>query len=379
MTTPANIQWGSYKEFEGPFFRGTQKFKLPDNPTESQRVVGVITATEGGSYDAMNLYDRCIISTGLLQWCEANYFLTSSLLGAILQKQSSLMSHLQPALDASNATFRLKSGDKWRFYIGKTDPEEVDTLPEQQRLFLLNSDGHLGTWDDASKQHAKLWASCVANLLAEPAAQAIQIDYTAARVRMFASTQAKEILFNDPTPSESWCGAMRAGYLSFAANLPAVASRHLIKAVSATTATKWSPDWCCAVFRELTFGPGIAIYPHRYKAIRPVVEQLYSVDLPDMAEDLKNWKSGLAQTADLSEGAPDFTEPREIQRLLIALKYDLGPSGADGVFGKKSREALSTFQRLNGLTADGMPGSNTRVKLIASWGKLSAEELAVGL
>lgn len=42
------------------------------------------------------------------------------------------------------------------------------------------------------------------------------------------------------------------------------------------------------------------------------------------------------------------------QRSLLALGYDLGPTGADGDWGRRSDAALRSFQSENGLVADGM-------------------------
>lgn len=54
---------------------------------------------------------------------------------------------------------------------------------------------------------------------------------------------------------------------------------------------------------------------------------------------------------------------KEIQRKLIALGYDLGPAGADGVWGRRSIAALKLYQGKNGLKADGVPGAETTAKL----------------
>ena len=116
MTTPNDIGWGKYSQYEGPYFKGTRKFQLPDNPSEEYKVLAVITKTEGGAYNAINAYDRCIISVGLLQWCEAKYYLSSRLLGSIANRDPSLLKPLQPALDASGAEFKEKSPGKWRFF-----------------------------------------------------------------------------------------------------------------------------------------------------------------------------------------------------------------------------------------------------------------------
>ena len=373
MTNPSEIGWGKYKWYEGAYFRGSRKFQLPPNPSEEHRLLAVITSTEGGAFDAYNGYDRCICSVGLLQWCEARYFLTSKLLGAIAREDSSLLAPLQPALDASGAKFLEKSPGKWRFFW-KFPNNEVDDSAEQKKLFLLNSSGHQGSWDARSKAHAKLWAASMANTLVQDKATEIQTRYTASRIRMFATRSARGILF-DSTPDIGWAGAMRAIYLSFAANLPAVASKQLEAAVASTRAAKWSKDWCIHVTRCLTFGPNISIYPHRYNSIRPVVEKLYGVDLPDIAGELKAWKGsqGLDSVSDdevMSEqpsGEPTFTTVKEVQQLLSDMGYDLGPAGVDGFMGRKTKEALLVFQGNVGLEVDGVIGPKTRAAMLKVW------------
>lgn len=57
-------------------------------------------------------------------------------------------------------------------------------------------------------------------------------------------------------------------------------------------------------------------------------------------------------------------EVQKIQQRLIFYKY-LAPSGADGIFGVKTREAVVAFQRNNGLDPDGLVGEKTRAKLFA--------------
>ena len=50
---------------------------------------------------------------------------------------------------------------------------------------------------------------------------------------------------------------------------------------------------------------------------------------------------------------------REMQEKLIALGYDLGKCGADGIFGRKTLAAVKKFQKANGLKADGICGRIT--------------------
>lgn len=368
MIAPEQIGWGGYGGYEGPYFHGTRKFQLPADPSANAKMVAVVTATEGGSANAINMYDRCILSVGYIQWCEAD-FLCSKLLGVIAERDLGLLTPLQPALVESAAIFTKMPRGVWRFSF-KDARGEVDTSTEQKQLFLLNSSGLKGTWeadDGASKAHAKLWAASWANLLDQDEADAAHIDYTAGRIQSFAMPNAKAALFDDPTPSEGWAGALRAGFLSFAANNPAKAGEHLGIALKTAPGPKWSPDWCIHILKELTFGPEITIYPGRYGKIRPVMEQLYGVDLPDFAEDLQKWTDDVTGGDTPVEGEPTFMAVQEVQDFLVTLGYDLGPAGADGKMGPKTTTALRTFQGLQGLTADGLLGPKTRAALVEAW------------
>lgn len=372
MATPADVKWGKYKHYSGPFYLGVRRFKMPVKPTENEMLMAVLTKTEGGHMDAINMYDRCILSVGAIQFCEAKYFLTSKLLGAIADHNPDLLQPLTPALEASEAVFSKTTRGRWRFHF--TDPRgEVDAGAEQKQLFLLNSPGHQGTWDDESEAHAKLWAASVSNTLNQADADAVQMDYVASRMMSFALPAARKVLF-DGTPSTGWAGALRAIYLSFAGNLPSVAAKQLVAALDEQVAPKWTKDWCIHIARRLTFGPNIAIYPHRYNAIRPVVERLYGVDLPDMAEELKVWEADMGMEdvpwetiVDEAPEEPTFTTTKEVQQFLADLGYDLGPAGVDGWMGRKTRDALRTFQGLQGLVADGIIGPKTRATMLEVW------------
>ena len=375
MVTPNDVGWGSYASYEGPYFKGSRKFQIPQKLTEEARLMTVLTQTEGGAYDAINGYDKCALSTGIFQWCDLPYFLTTTLLGDIANKNLSLLDPLKPALEASNAEFKKNPRGYWRFHF--KDPRgEVTAGTLQKQLYLLRSNGHIGSWDKGSKAHAKLWAASVANVLAQDGTIEVQIDYSAARMMSFATGSARKVLF-DGTPSTGWTGAMRAIYLSFGGNLPAVAARQLDLALKDDPGPKWTKDWCIHIARRLTFGPNIAIYPHRYNKIRPVVERLYGVDLPDMASELKAWNKDMDMDpstpwetiADEYPQEPTFTTTKEVQEFLLELNYDLGPAGVDGWMGRKTRDAVIMFQRFNLLVANGIVDAKTRAKMLELWRK----------
>lgn len=346
MIKPSDIGWGSYREFEGPFFRGRQKFSIATDPSWYDKVLAVTTATEGGTYDAVNMYDRMTVSVGLIQWGEAGTFAVSDMLGTVADADPVPINELEPALHTCGATFE-KRGGVWRFVL--SDGRIAGGWRGEQ-LFRGSSGGKKGNWSPGDKAIARMWATCIANVFQYASAQAAQERFTVPRLEQFATSSAKAALWDGTKPDNTGLpGALRAAYLSFAANLPAVASKHLSTAITNATDPKWSPGWCNAVLRQLTFGPQIAIYPERYNKIRPVIETLFGVDLPDFANDLKAQPSDLLGTA------------AGIQSRLAALGYEIG--AIDGVMGRLTKDAIVHFQTDRGLTADGIVGPVTRIAL----------------
>lgn len=56
---------------------------------------------------------------------------------------------------------------------------------------------------------------------------------------------------------------------------------------------------------------------------------------------------------------------KELQTLLIGKGYSCGKSGADGIFGSATDEAVKAYQAENDLTVDGIVGSKTWEKLLS--------------
>jgi hypothetical protein len=353
MATSNDIGWGTYREYEGPFYRGRSPYVLPSNPTESDRILAVITATEGGRWDAYNGYDRCICTSGLIQWCEAGQYSVSDMLGAVAEKNRALIASVDAYAASKDVDFKKNARGRYRFFF-RDERGEVSDTTEQRQLFLLRSNGKRGTWDAESKEHAKGWAAAISTVWEHPEAQRIQGAYTAARLSGFALPFARNVLA--AAPNNDLGAAFKAGYLSFAANNPTWANQHLEIAMKASDDPAYSRDWLIGVLKQLTFGPNVAIYPHRYSAIRPVIERLYGVDLPDLAEDLKRWVT--------VNGEP--LEAKAAQQILIQLGFDLGPWGADGIIGKATRQALITFQQQRGLEPSGEVDAPTRRALLAA-------------
>ncbi len=345
MTEISDIKWGSYKQWEGPFYPGKCKYVLPENPLSFEKLLAVVCSTEGGAFDAWNGYDVCGWTSGLIQFCERSQFSVSDMLGFAIEANGDAIAdpvHVMAALN--HCAFRKNARGRYRFHFDD-HRGEVDRKEEQDQLFYLTGDGTKGTWTDEAKENARNWAAAFSTVWENPRAQKAQLAFTARQLRHFAYGTSKAVV--EAAPGSPLGDAFRAAYYSFAGNNPLRAAKHLDIAMAATKAPIYSHDWLVDVLRELTFGPNIAIYPHRYSTIRPVIERVYGVDLPDMADDLRRWRA--------TTGAWEV-DTKDLQRALIALSYDLGPAGADGVYGKKTKDAILTFEQLNQVpNPDGYP------------------------
>ncbi len=343
-TTAEDIGWGKYKTWEGPYFHGTQKFVLPANPSEAYKQMAVLAATEGGAWDAYNGYDICKCTSGLIQWCEGNgQYSVSDMLGKVAEADAALLNPFFEATDeldgisGKTITFEKGAKGKWRFFL---DGDEVNTAEEQNQLFFCGASGELGGWgdeDDPRRHYAKAIAAGISNVWRDPQAQTIQAEFTLKRLDWFILKDVKDIF--DAMPDTPLAHGFKAAYLSYAGNNPTRAAKSLNGARLRTD--RWSKDWVNAVLCSMAFDHGIAIYPGRYNKIRPVVEKLYGIDLIDTAELLKDWSA---------RHGIDPVEPAAVQRALIALGYDLGPAGADGVIGKKTKDAVLMFENTQGMS-----------------------------
>lgn len=346
------VKWGSYSSFEGPWVQGHVKCQAHIGSPSDMKLLAVAAAAEGGHMDAVNMYDSCILSAGAIQWCESANFGVSDMLGEIVSQCPQVLDHLTPALEVSKAEFLLGQDGRWRF---SSSGKRADSKASMRSLFLSGSSGKKGGWSDKSRLHAKVWAACISSALADPRSPDAQARYSARRLDSFVSSSAREILYGPASPpraSGGLVGAARAVFLSFAINLPAVASKHLQIFVEKSSDPKWSEAWTFGLARQLSLGPGIAIYPGRYAKMQPWLQSLYGVDFPDISPKPKN-----------------LCSVEQVQLWLISQGFDLGPGGADGVFGKKTKQAVTLFQKSKGLVADGIIGPKT----IAALEKSEAE------
>ena len=330
----STIKWGSYGPYEGPWYSGSIKYKLPVNPTKDDLLIEVVTATEGGCYDMINMYDRCVISVGLIQLCEAKYFLTTKLLNKIATEVSPVIITiaLREALERSDAEFKKNDRNLYRFFQHGI---EVTTVEQQKELFLSSS-GLKREWTFEQKHHAMTWAANMSNLLRNEASFAVQRKFCASVLNGVVMPRAKKTLFSDEDmfPSEGWPGAVRAVYMSFAANLPETADNNLQIAVDKSNFHKYTKSWCIEIMQQLTFGPEIKIYSERYDKLVPVIERQYEIVMPKNFSELKNWKptilthvpvqlSPVQQSSDVEKDIEILTEDEQIKPIEEVTSFPL--------------------------------------------------------
>lgn len=350
------LLWGSYTTYEGPLFWGRFKYTIRENPDFWEKALATVTATEGAAYDGINMYDRCILTVGIIQWgddCAKGSVV--SMLGQCAEVNHDLLMEYLRELPGPVGLQRNAQGQWQLLYKGSP----VVNSTTRRALYLGGSTGLKGQWTSAQKAHARRVAAVMASLWENDCFRDVQLEFTKPKLGSFALQTAQKELFGSNLIEAGWEGALRAAYISFAANLPAVASSQLQYAMTQPEWIEGDPqDKCHALLKAMTFRPRIPIYLHRYDKIRPVLEEQFGVDLPDFSHELAKW------AADMPEGSLSLKNPQDLQRALIRLGYDLGPAGADGRIGPKTKEAIMSFQSSKSLKPDGIVGPRTTAALL---------------
>ena len=271
MTKPV-VQFGRYLDWSGPWSRGVYPFDFSavhEYSDEADKRTAVIAATEGGALDASNFYDRCKATHGLIQFCDAGMFGVCDLLGHLGDIDPKMLDSVSNYARQKDYYFTSgpSTNHKWRFWHIPTKAYVLSPL-QQSKLWLLNSDGH--SWDEPSKEHAKGWIEALSGVWETEEARQEQLRYTARKLLGFVMGTIRPKLFTPTSADDNITLCAQAAYLSFAANLPAVAAKQYDAVPSSYQ--KGTMPWLLALLRQLTFGPGIAIYTARYNAIRPKLE-----------------------------------------------------------------------------------------------------------
>ena len=349
LVKPEDLAWQEkgYVEWQGFLWRGRQKWEAPATLTDDEKYFSILLRTEsGGALDATQSYDSMGLTTGGIQWGEIGTFMVTRMLGEVGLTDPKLLEPLQPALRLTGATLGRNAKGSWRW---KRRGQWVETKEQQSALLRGTSTGKRGTWKDADKAINAAWVAGVASVFQDPRALAVQLGFTFARIRGFAGEKSKAVLWAPGLPKEDkgLVGALRAIFLSYAANLPAMAETMLLRAVNTSKAKPWSEAWVGDCMESLIYGPDIAIYEHRYKLIEDLVERYYGVQLPQV---------------DAPTGPLRTT--RSVQEALLRLGYDFG--SVDGIEGPKTRAAITSFQKSCGLKTTGAVDMQTRDALLGA-------------
>jgi hypothetical protein len=357
MILPSDIGWGAYQDREGPFFPGRARIPEPRTPDPLTKLLLVLLATEsGGRPDAINFYDRCDLTLGLIQHCEAAGQQCAQLLWAI--RTATGPDPFEP-LEARLASrgMRLGMAGPTMAFLDRKGAA-ILTATERQNAFFAGSKGTRGGWSQAQRTEALEWAATFATVLGDPRTFEPHLRHASGKLLSYVMAETRRLVFpGGVVEGLGWRGALQAVVTSFSANLPAVADRHFRAFVAEQGGRVVdSESFVVGATAALTYRPRIGIYPERLRAILPTVQRLYGVNLS-------------AALVTPPKGPPpspieaELDKPHGLQAALLALGYDLGPKGADGVIGAKTREAVKAFQKARGLEVDGVVGPRTRAEL----------------
>jgi len=337
MTTIDDIKWVPFDKFEGPMYLGQYRYKLPDNPDFLDKALYVFSHVESGRYDAINMYDKCIVSLGLIQRCEAApIFGTSEMLSKCAKINPDEFNKCIDLMPAHPVFQETKLG--WRFF---QDGNEVNNRSAQQKLFL-STNGLRENWNDESKEYAKATAVALCSIYNNESFRSIQMEYAKSLLMKFVYKNAQDALFTRTDEDGLW-GALKAAYISFAGNSPSMAN-NCVRSIMENGV--WNlmddRDKCIAVLQSLVFDSEISIWPIRYNDIRGPLENLFNVDLPDFASELKQWNDNYKYGRTV----------HEVQAGLQYLGYDIGPEGVNGKITRGTSAAIAEFKRDQHLTPD---------------------------
>ena len=329
-----HIVRAEYGGYAGLMHRGTTPYRATPSSEPLHKLVSVTCVTEGGTFEAANTYDRCVISLGLIQLCGA--------IGNLFPLMRSILEQLPAEA--------LKPLRDWErkyqvHFLASLAPSSQNVMA----MRLFGCGGRVGDWTEESYQRVEELLEAICPILGHPLARRIQLDLVASTILNYVMPDTHRILFQD-LPSDGWIGALQAAVVSFSANLPAVADRHFRAYVSENGPIRAERDYVAGAIEAMTNRPKIAIYPHRRTAILPEIERLYGVRFKTTPPP-----------------PPTSFSTQELQSRLLRLGYDPGP--VDGIAGRKTREAVMAFQRKVGLTADGIVGPKTFSALVKAGGE----------
>ena len=282
---PADIRFGSYAAYSGPYFAGRVHYNPQDDDLTFAQKTFLITSKAEGAMDAVNGYDSGIISISSLQFIDKGSFAVQDLLGKVvevcgIEYFNDIMSE---SLKQSGAVFKRNATGKWRFFLdgGKT---EVNNTILQHRMYH-NGSNLKTSWTTERQAYSRVTAACLASLWYDVRAQEAQALFATTKLMSFVYGGGLVLFTNKTIPDTGWSGALRALYISFAINSPANAAKAVTKGINASKYPKWSAKWCLDLMHTITYY-GIAIWPERYNKIRAELEHQFGIIMPTNAKIL---------------------------------------------------------------------------------------------
>lgn len=360
MTTLASqIGWAGYQNYEGPWWRGSIKYQLPDSPDFLDKSIQVVTTTEGGTYDAINMYDSCILSVGIIQLCARLGELTAMYSACAAYDLGTMRTLFQQL--PTPADFRQTAQGPWNLFL-LNGQGFADNEIKLRNLFLCGATGIKGQWSDMQKSQARQVAAVMSNLWESSSMQLGQVSFIKPKLMSYVLPRAKSTLFTDPV-QDGYQGALKAAFISYAVNIPVEADKLL---AAATQEPSWSTasdqDKFALALKHMVFDSQISIWPTRYRAIQPVLETLFGVTIPTL-EELHS-ANPFADPNATNTSDENLMTVIGIQTFLIAHGYEVGPDGADGIWGSSSAAAVKAFQLDHSLKVDGVVGPLTRAAMM---------------
>ncbi|GAG18701.1 unnamed protein product, partial [marine sediment metagenome] len=232
MTEVVKIGWGGYADYEGPYFWGKQKYVYAESARcVGDKVTAVVTATEGGTYDAYNGYDVCRSTPGLIQFCDKVYNASRMLGWAISEgciTEEFVTMHANMHMDGdTGVSFRLRGHPKEARYCIFGEPVITDAM--QQAVFFLGASGHKGSFSAHQREHAKNWARGQVGLWGSRSMQFAQRMYVSKQIMgaRYITRALKPVIQRWLASDNPYEQAAAAVYTSYAANSPRRASQAL--------------------------------------------------------------------------------------------------------------------------------------------------------
>lgn len=311
MVSVAKIGWSSYSKFEGPFFGGTIKVpKVGSDATFAQKVLSLTAAAEGGSWNAINMYDSGLVSLGAIQFIDAGSFNVCNMLGYIAERcgVQNVVDKLSPALTMRGATFAKTSSGDWRFHV---DGKPVANADSQKKLYFGDANGNLkGTFDANKKLIAKTWAASIASVMEIDGAVQAQLDFTMPRlINGFVWGKLKEDLYSGNLSDDGYVGMLRGMLLSFAVNAPALVVKKYSEART-NGYPVYSDEWCLQVLKGVVAGSTVKVWPARWSTKRELVKSMWGIQLPTWNEiNSQSWQPVVEKRQEVAEAAvePDVS------------------------------------------------------------------------